>query len=114
MEDANMLFEIVTGGHLPISNHPLFSKLMDEASIAYNNFVDEANLSDCQISALRKLIELKCAIERLGYYTAFKIGGDTSQSDIDRAHMLFEFLGMSKEDRAKVLDFMAELSGRKG
>ncbi len=113
MENANMLFEIVTGGHLPISNHPLFSKLMDEASIAYNNFVDEANLSDCQIGALRKLIELKCAIERLGYYTAFKIGGDTSQSDIDRAHMLFEFLGMSKEDRAKVLDFMAELSGRR-
>lgn len=112
MENTDMLFQIVVGENIPLAEHPLFAKRWDEAANAYNAFVEKLNLDDAQSNELRGLIALKCAVERLGYYTAFKFGAETSKLDVDRAHMLFEFLGMSKENRAKVLDFMAELSGR--
>lgn len=114
MENTDMLFQIVAGEGIPLAKHPLFAKRWDNWANAFNGFVEKLNLDDTQILELRRVIALRCEIERLGYYTAFKFGAEASKSDVDRAQVLFEFLGMSKENRAKVLDFIGELSGRKG
>lgn len=106
---SELLFNAITGGHIPVTNHPLFGEAWDKAANAYNEFVEELDLSDDQVSKLQTLIDYKCAIERLGYYSALQVGFEASDTAMTRAELLFEYLGMEDIDQRRVLGFVKGL-----
>ncbi len=113
MKSSELLFDVITGGSIPVADHPLFGEVWDKAANAYNEFVEELNLNDEQLSKLQTLIGWKCVIERLGYYTALKVGFEASETDMKRAQLFFEYLCMNSEDQKRVLGFVKGLTDAK-
>ncbi len=107
---SELLFNAITGGYVPVTDHPLFNEVYANAANAYNEFVEELDLSAEQISKLNNLIEWKCAIERLGYYSVLKVGFESSDVDMKRAKLLFEYLGMEDIDKRRLLGFVVGLA----
>lgn len=113
MKSSELMFNAITGGYVPVTDYPLFNEVYANAANAYNEFVEELNLNDEQISKLQTLIGWKRAIERLGYYTALKVGFEASETDMKRAQLLFEYLGMNSDDQKRVLGFVKGLTDAK-
>ncbi len=109
MKGSELLFDVVTGGRILNVDHPLFEETWSAAENAYNEFVTELDLNDKQISKLLTLIDYKCAVERLGYYSALQVGLKISATDMKRAELLFEYLGMEDIDQRRVLGFVKGL-----
>jgi hypothetical protein len=109
MKSSELLFDVITGGSIPVADHPLFGEVWDKAANAYNEFVEELDLNDEQMSKLQTLIDYKCAVERLGYYSALQVGFEASATDMKRAELLFEYLSMEDVEQRRVLGFVKGL-----